>query len=174
MKGIFRGLEKILLSRRNFLVKLGWGGIISFLLGSVIATVKFFFPRVLFESPARFTAGNPEDYIPGKVDTSYKDQHRISIVRKEDGSFFCLSMKCTHLGCTSSWKPSEGIFHCACHGSKFDRAGINFAGPAPRPMDRFKIALTPEGELIVDKSVIYKSLQGMNPEEIYPQSLLKV
>ena len=174
MKGIFENLDRILLSRRDFLVKLGWGGIIACLVGSLIATVKFFFPRVLFESPARFTAGKPEDYSPGKVDISFKDKQRICIVRKEDGSFFCLSMKCTHLGCTSNWKPSEGIFHCACHGSKFDRTGINFAGPAPRPLDRFKIALTAEGELIVDKSVIYKGIPGMNSDVIYPQSLLKV
>ena len=174
MKGIFQNWQWIPLSRRDFLVKLGWGGIISFLLGSVIATVKFFFPRVLFESPARFTVGKPEDYILGKVDSSYKDRHRICIVRKEDGSFYCLSMSCTHLGCTSNWKPSEGIFHCACHGSKFDKIGMNFAGPAPRPLDRFKIALTPEGELMVNKSIIYKGLSGMNSELIYPQSLLKV
>lgn len=174
MKGIFRSLEKILLSRRDFLVKLGWGGIVSFLAGSAIATVKFFFPRVLFESPARFTAGNPEDYIPGKVDTSYKDKHRICIVRKEDGSFFCLSLRCTHLGCSANWKPLEGVFHCPCHGSKFDREGINFAGPAPRPLDRFKIILTPEGEIIIDKSIIYKGIPGLNSDELYPQSLLKV
>jgi cytochrome b6-f complex iron-sulfur subunit len=174
MKGIFQAAEKILLSRRDFLVKLGWGGIISILVASFIATVKFFFPRVLFESPARFTAGKPEDYLLGKVDASFKDKQRICIVRKEDGSFFCLSMKCTHLGCTSNWKPSEGIFHCACHGSKFDRSGINFAGPAPRPLDRFKVALTAEGELLVDKSIVYKGLAGLDSETIYPQSLLKV
>ncbi len=172
MKRIVHNLEKIFLSRRDFLVKLGWGGIICFLLGCAIATARFFFPRVLFEPPQRFSVGKPEDYVPGKVDTSYKDKYRINIARKEDGSFFCLSMACTHLGCTANWKPAEGIFHCACHGSKFDRMGINFAGPAPRPLDRFKITLTPEGELFVDKSIVYKGIPGKNPEEIYPQSLL--
>lgn len=174
MKGIFQSWQRILLSRRDFLVKVGWGGIISFLAGSFVAAAKFFFPRVLFESPPRFTVGRAEDYIPGKVDMSYKDRHRISIIREEDGSFYCLSMVCTHLGCTTNWKFSEGIFHCPCHGSKFDKGGINFAGPAPRPLDRFKIEQTSDGELIVDKSIIYKGLPGMNSDEIYPQSLLKV
>jgi cytochrome b6-f complex iron-sulfur subunit len=161
-------------SRRNFLVKFGWGGIICFLLGIAAATARFFFPRVLFESPAKFSVGKPGDYVPGKVDSSYKDVQRICLVRKNDGSFYCVSLSCTHLGCTANWKASEGIFHCACHGSKFDEMGINFAGPAPRPLDRFKISMTPEGELIVDKSVIYKGIPGMNPEEINPQSLLLV
>lgn len=174
MKGIIQSWQRNLISRRDFLVKLGWGGIIAFLLGCFIATLKFFFPRVLLESPAKFSVGKPEDYIPGKVDSSYKDRYRICIVRKEDGSFFCLSMRCTHLGCTPNWKPSEEIFHCACHGSKFDYLGINFAGPAPRPLDRFEIVLTPEGDLVVDKSIIYKGLPGRNSEVVYPQSILKV
>lgn len=167
-------MERVLISRRDLLVKLGWGGIISFLAGSTFAIAKFFFPRVLFESPAQFTVGRPEDYLLGKVDTTFKDRERICIVRKEDGSFFCLSLVCTHLGCTANWKLSEKIFHCPCHGSKFDQAGINFAGPAPRPLDRFKISLTPEGELRVDKSVTYKGLPGVNPEVMRPESLLKL
>jgi cytochrome b6-f complex iron-sulfur subunit len=150
------------------------GGIITFLAGSCAATLRFFFPRVLFESPARFTIGKPDDYSPGKIDTSQKDTRRISIVRNEDGSFYCLSMVCTHLGCTSNWKPSEGIFYCPCHGSKFDKSGINFAGPAPRPLDRFKIDLTLDGQLVVDKNVIYKGFPGENSDALYPQSILKV
>lgn len=172
MTGILPGLKNII-SRRDLLVKLGWGGIIAFLSGSCAATLKFFFPRVLFEAPSKFSVGRPEDYVLGKVDTSFKDSHRISIVREEDGMLFCLSMVCTHLGCTANWKPIEGIFHCPCHGSKFDRGGINFAGPAPRPLDRFKIDLTPEGELVVDKSIVFKGIPGRNSADVYPQSMLK-
>lgn len=174
MKEVLQSSKDFLSSRRKFLIRLGWGGITSFLAASMIATCRFFFPRVLFEAPTRFSIGRPENYRPGKVDSSYKDNQRICVVRKEDGSFYCLSMRCTHLGCTANWKSSEGIFHCPCHGSKFDKLGINFAGPAPRPLDRFKITLTPERELIVDKSIVYKGVPSMNSEEIYPQSLLEV
>ncbi len=174
MKSIFQVQKKLLLSRRDFFVKLGWGGIISFLVGSVIATAKFFFPRVLFEPPSKFLVGRPEDYLSGKVDITYKDSHRVCIVRAEDGGFYCLSVKCTHLGCTAAWKSSENIFHCPCHGSKFDQKGINFAGPAPRPLDRFNIDLTPQGDLIVDKSIIYKGIPGINPDIAFPQSVFKV
>lgn len=174
MKVILQSPKNFLLSRRRFLIRLGWGGIITFLVGCAVATARLFFPRVLFEAQARFPVGGPEDFVSGKVDSSHKDSHRICIVRKLDGSFYCVSLKCTHLGCTANWKPSEGIFHCACHGSKFDKAGINFAGPAPRPLDRFKISLTPEGELFVDKSIVFKGRPGQDPEQIYPQSLLVV
>lgn len=174
MKKLFKSLQGDLLSRRNFLIKAGWGGLFFTFLGSLVYTLKFFFPRVLFETPSQFLVGRPEDYLLGKVDITYKDSHRVCIVRAEDGRFYCLSMKCTHLGCTAAWKTSEKIFHCPCHGSKFDQKGINFAGPAPRPLDRFKMDLTPQGDLFVDKSIIYKGIPGMNPDSANPQSVFKV
>ncbi len=42
---------------------------------------------------------------------------------------------CTHLGCIPSWKPSEMLFKCACHGGEFDASGVNTFGPPPRPLD---------------------------------------
>ncbi len=174
MEKILRRSKVSLISRRNFVVKLGWAGVISILGGSALATIRFFFPRVLFEPPSQFQIGNPDDFTPGKVDTSHKDDHRVCIVRNEDGSFYVISLKCTHLGCTANWKPSEGIFHCPCHGSKFNKEGMNFAGPAPRPLDRFKVSLSSEGTLVVDKSVVYKGVAGKESEILYPQSRLKV
>ena len=163
-----------LISRRDLFRRLGWGGIATFLAGSGIATARLFYPRVLFEPPARFKAGRPSAYPPGTVNTEYKDKYRVWIVRQEDGRFFCLFARCTHLGCTPNWKSSEGVFHCPCHGSKFDRSGVNSAGPAPRPLDRFKITLAPDGQLLVDRSIVFKGIAGENLDALYPQSLLEV
>lgn len=161
-------------SRREFLKKLGWGGIIVFLLGNLIASMRFFFPRVLFEPPVRFKVGKPSEYPRGKVNTEYKEKYGIWIVRNEDGQFFCLSIKCTHLGCTPNWFETQKKFKCPCHGSGFYKDGENFEGPAPRPLDRFKITLSEDGQLVVDKSVIFKGVAGMNSAEIHPQSVLEV
>ena len=60
---------------------------------------------------------------------------------------------CTHLGCTPRWLVAENKFKCPCHGSGFHKNGINFEGPAPRPLERFKITLAEDGQLVVDKSV---------------------
>jgi menaquinol-cytochrome c reductase iron-sulfur subunit len=44
-------------------------------------------------------------------------------------------------------------FHCPCHGSKYHGDGTNYAGPAPRPLDYFKLEVSPDdGQLIVDMS----------------------
>jgi cytochrome b6-f complex iron-sulfur subunit len=69
-----------------------------------------------------------------------------------------LYQRCPHLGC----KPNPCIknfwLECPCHGSRYDRLGIKAAGsqygPAPRSMDRFGVAVDPDGTLIVNTGKI--------------------
>ena len=49
-------------------------------------------------------------------------------------------------------KAAEAKFKCPCHGSGFYISGVNFEGPAPRPLERFKVAVNDAGEIVVDKS----------------------
>jgi cytochrome b6-f complex iron-sulfur subunit len=72
-----------------------------------------------------------------------------------------ISAICTHLGCTPDWKESENKFKCPCHGSGYDPEGRNYEGPAPRPMDRAKVELDPEGQIVVDTSVVFKEVRGV-------------
>ena len=64
------------------------------------------------------------------------------------------------LGCTPDWKASENKFKCPCHGSGYDSEGINFEGPAPRPMDRAHVELDPTGQIVVDTARLYKWPKG--------------
>ncbi|MCR4336473.1 MAG: Rieske 2Fe-2S domain-containing protein, partial [Candidatus Omnitrophica bacterium] len=66
----------------------------------------------------------------------------------------------THLGCTPNLQGNEGKFKCPCHGSGFYKTGINFEGPAPRPLERFKIFLTDDGEIVVDKTAKFQQEKG--------------
>jgi cytochrome b6-f complex iron-sulfur subunit len=47
------------------------------------------------------------------------------------------------------------MFHCPCHGSEYDPEGVNFAGPAPRPMDRCYVHLQADGSIQVDTSRLF-------------------
>jgi cytochrome b6-f complex iron-sulfur subunit len=132
------------------------------------------FPRVLFEPPTTFKAGFPTEFALGAVNEKFKKDQRVWIVRREDSSFFAISAICTHLGCTPNWFANDNKFKCPCHGSGFYRDGTNYEGPAPRPLDRFKISLDPEGRLLVDKSVVYRMVPGRPPDAQYPQSILRV
>ena len=125
---------------------------------NLLMFLRFFFPRALYEPKTRFRIGYPSDFGFG-VDTKFQNQYRIWVVRNTEG-IFVISAICTHLGCTPDWKPSENKFKCPCHGSGYDPEGINFEGPAPRPMDRAHVELDPEGQILVDLSHVYRWPKG--------------
>jgi cytochrome b6-f complex iron-sulfur subunit len=146
-------------SRRDFFGRLGWGGFTVFTGISLLAFVRSAFPRVLFTPPSTFKAGLLSDYTIGEVSERFKKEHRVWIVREQDG-FYALFAKCTHLGCTPRWLKIEDKFKCPCHGSGFRKTGINFEGPAPRPLERYRVVLADDGQLVVDMSVKYRFERG--------------
>jgi cytochrome b6-f complex iron-sulfur subunit len=120
--------------------------------------LRFSYPNVNFEPEMDFIAGRPEDYEEG-VDERWKNGFGVWMI-KQEGKLVALSNICTHLGCVPNWLPAELKFKCPCHGSGYYVSGINFEGPAPRPLERFKITLTPEGNVKVDKTKIYRYEKG--------------
>lgn len=142
-----------LYSRRDFFTKVGWQAFLASIGISVLSTVKFFFPRVLYENPQIFKAGFQQEYGLG-VSTRWVKEHRVWIVREENG-FYGLLARCTHLGCIPIWMEGESKFKCPCHGSGFRKNGINYEGPAPRALERVKITLTEDGGILVDKGVLF-------------------
>ena len=141
--------------RRRLLTRLGWGGVAVCGGVSLAALIRFFYPRVLFEPPTEFKAGLPEEYRLGEVSTRWISSHRVWIVREKEG-FYALYASCTHLGCTPGWLGSEQKFKCFCHGSGFYKTGINFEGPAPRPLERVRLSLADDGQLELDTSVRFR------------------
>ncbi len=140
------------LTRREF-INWFWVGWATFTVAvGALATLvgRFFFPNVLFEKPMAFRAGKPDEYGQG-VDERFKDTQNVWIVRSLDG-FYALSTVCTHLGCTPNWLSSEKKFKCPCHGSGFRMTGMNFEGPAPRPLERYALSLDESGNIRIDKS----------------------
>ena len=113
--------------------------------------LRFMFPNVLFEPKQTFKAGYPDDYTIGEVTTSLKEKYGVWIIRDTE-HIYALSVVCTHLGCTPNWLQNERKFKCPCHGSGFRKSGINFEGPAPRPLERYKIVLADDGQILIDKT----------------------
>jgi cytochrome b6-f complex iron-sulfur subunit len=66
---------------------------------------------------------------------------------------------------------AENKFKCPCHGSGFYKTGVNFEGPAPRPLERLRVTKAEDGQLVVDKAVAYLYEKG---EWGKPGSFLKV
>jgi len=140
--------------RRRFV----WSCVVAFLGAWLIAFFRFFLPRTLFEPTTVFKIGAPSDYALG-VDEKWLQKFRIWVDRRPD-RLFVIYARCTHLGCTPDWKPAEHKFKCPCHGSGYDDEGVNFEGPAPRPMDRAHIEIAPDGQILVDTSHLYSWPKG--------------
>ena len=159
-------------NRRTFFswLSLGWVAFVAATGGFFTMMLRFFFPNVLFEPVQTFRAGFPDDYTVGEVDLRWKEKYGVWMVRNDEG-IYVLSTTCTHLGCTPNWQPSARKFKCPCHGSGFRASGIHFEGPAPRPLERFKITLADDGQIIVDKTQKYQQEKGQWSD---PESFLKV
>ncbi|HZL88623.1 MAG TPA: ubiquinol-cytochrome c reductase iron-sulfur subunit [Pirellulaceae bacterium] len=129
----------------------------------LLGLARFMFPNILIEPPTRFKVGFPDTYAPGQVETKFIPQFGIWLVRYEfEGQpmIYALKSVCTHLGCTPNWLEAEQKFKCPCHGSGFYKDGVNFEGPAPRPLERYAISLADDGQLLVDKSRTFQQELG--------------
>lgn len=125
---------------------------------------RFMFPNVLVEPPTKFKIGPPSDYPLGGVSTKWLAARGVWIVHTDQykgrNLIYALASVCTHLGCTPNWLEGEQKYKCPCHGSGFYINGINFEGPAPRPLERVGIKLASDGQLEVDKSVKFQEEMG--------------
>ena len=149
-------------TRRNVLLDLvggwiavAWWTFTASMLAMTLGTVRFLFPNVLSEPPSTFRAGDMAAFELNKVDDKFKEVGAWIIRSKDERNreiIYALSTTCTHLGCTPNWLDGDKKFKCPCHGSGFRISGVNFEGPAPRPLERYAIRKTDDGQIIVDKS----------------------
>ncbi len=139
------------LSRRGILIGvifvswifIAWSTFTAAVAAMTLMTVRFMFPNVLAEPPSTIKVGLPSNFEPEEVSDRFKAEWGFWIVRstRYNGQdiLYALKSVCTHLGCPPNWLAAEQKFKCPCHGSGFYITGINFEGPAPRPLERFKV-----------------------------------
>jgi cytochrome b6-f complex iron-sulfur subunit len=159
--------------RRRQLLRLGFlGGVLAFLaeFGGLFAI--FFKPLKVEGLGAQITVGTPEEILAQFQATNdapiLNVQGRFFLLNAPDG-FIAAFRRCTHLGCTVPWVAGEDQFHCPCHGSLFDKkTGLVTGGPAPRPLDLFRISNV-NGQIIVDTNPLPPALlsrAGYDPAEL--------
>jgi cytochrome b6-f complex iron-sulfur subunit len=145
-------------------IVVAWTTFTAALSAMTLMTVRFMFPNVLAEPPSTIKIGLPSNYELEEVSERYKAEWGFWVVRsaKYNGqdTLYALQSVCTHLGCPPNWLAAEQKFKCPCHGSGFYITGINFEGPAPRPLERLKVLLADDGQVIVDKSQRFQQELG--------------
>jgi nucleotide-binding universal stress UspA family protein/nitrite reductase/ring-hydroxylating ferredoxin subunit len=61
--------------------------------------------------------------------------HKVAVYRDEKGVVHAVSAKCTHMGCTVKWNPTQKTWDCPCHGSRYTPFGQVVNGPAAKPLE---------------------------------------
>jgi len=153
-----------LTSRRDvLLLGAGWGLFTGATLTGVGMLVSYLFPRAPFDPKQVFKVGYPEEFPASTVSEAYKQKYGVWICNQEyqgQQILYALITVCTHLGCTPNWLEADNKFKCPCHGSGFYANGINFEGPAPRPLERASVFIGDDGQVVVDKTRKYQQEKG--------------
>lgn len=146
-------------TRRQFFVKAGMSSLMAAAAGAAVFSYQYFSPNVLYEPSPIVKAGKPDQFPAGSV--TLDPQFGIFVVNGPNG-FYALQAICTHLGCLTAWKPELEIIACPCHGSQFRADGTKIAGPAPQPLPWYKMWLSEEGDLMVDRSQVLQQHEYVN------------
>ena len=147
--------------RRNFCVSCIYAlwGLMGLALG-LPAAVYLLMPPKLRKETEWVEAGNVLQLDPGvpaelvfrhnRVDGWKITSEKTSawVVKVSDAEVIAFSPVCTHLGCAYHWDERKNNFLCPCHSSTFGLDGRVLSGPAPRPLDRFRVRIE-NGRLLV-------------------------
>jgi menaquinol-cytochrome c reductase iron-sulfur subunit len=148
--------------RREFVVKVGIGAGLVALGGQALASLRSLVPNVSYDAPTTVKLGHPNEFPDGM---KFLPDQRLFVFR-EGNIFHAISAVCTHLGCTVRAEALSQVvtqtvegsplrithrFLCPCHGSRYTGDGENVAGPAPKPLAWYHLAVAPDdGQLVVD------------------------
>jgi menaquinol-cytochrome c reductase iron-sulfur subunit len=149
-------------ARRSALIRLGTAAGAAALAVQGGIVLRSFVANVSYDTPSRVKLGLPGAFPEG---LTLVPDARVFVSRRGK-RFRVMSAVCTHLGCTVRVEaslradPSDPdtrratqVFQlaCPCHGSRYREDGSNIAGPAPRRLPAYKLALAPDdGQLAAD------------------------
>jgi menaquinol-cytochrome c reductase iron-sulfur subunit len=148
--------------RREFLLKLGTGAGVVALATQGAASLRSLVPNVSYDAPTTVKLGPLADFPDG---LKFLADERLYVFR-DGNTFHAVSAVCTHLGCTvraeALPRPETAEvggqplrlthkFSCPCHGSHYRGDGTNVSGPAPKPLEWYRLSVSPDDQqLVVD------------------------
>ena len=139
------------IGRRRFLDLLFGGGLAA-LAGAVL------YPILQYLVPPKLQEVTTASVVAGKASEMAANAGKIVpfggkpalVVRTPEGELRAFTAVCTHLACTVQYRPDLTHIWCACHDGHYDLHGQVLAGPPPRPLEEFKIAVRGD-DLIISR-----------------------
>lgn len=130
------------------------GGWLAGVLGSIIYPVARYLvpPDVPEAAPPSVNAGKAATLLVNTGRIVPFGTQPVIVVRTSTGDLRAFSATCTHLTCTVQYRSDLERIWCACHNGHYDLNGRNIAGPPPRPLDSFDIAVQGEDIVIVRRA----------------------
>jgi cytochrome b6-f complex iron-sulfur subunit len=129
-------------SRRNFLSRILAGWLALVLLPAVYVIIKYIIPPKLREAVLQtIFAGKMSDIPVNSYKIVRYNKKPIIIIHTETGEIKAFSAACTHLGCIVDFEPENKRFHCNCHDSLYDLNGMNYSGPAQKPLAPYRVTV---------------------------------
>ena len=163
LSNVFLHLHPVRIRKSGVKLRYTWcmGGLSFFLFLSLTLTglLLMFYYRPTLEYAYTDIVGLRE-HVPLGI---MREMHRW-------GAHAMVITVCTHLGCTPNFLAAENKFKCPCHGSSYRMSGVNFEGPAPRPLERARVVLADDGQILVDKSRHFQRELGQWTD---PEAFLK-
>ena len=138
-------------TRRGFLVTF-LGGALG-LLGVTIALPawKYIFPPKVEEAMADQVEAASISELPLSSGKIFRFQGKPAIlIHTADDRWKAFDAVCTHLNCTVQYSDEKKAIWCACHGGTYDLSGHVIAGPPPRGLAAYTVALRGD-KIIVSK-----------------------
>jgi cytochrome b6-f complex iron-sulfur subunit len=129
------------------------GGVTALFATLLYPVFRFVMPPSLPESEeTSATVGKTGDFPPNSGKVVRFGSKPLIVVRTPGGELRAFSAVCTHLQCIVQYRPDLEHIWCACHNGHFDLFGRNIAGPPPRPLEQYTVAVRGE-DIVVTRNV---------------------
>lgn len=140
--------EKTPITRRSFLDWLLTAGLVGWAIGFIAPVLSYVWPaQRRGPSVQTVSAGKAKEIAEWQSKIVAVSGQPVIVIHVPQG-FRAFSAICTHLGCIVAWDGSGKQIVCPCHGGVFDLNGKVVAGPPPRPLPQYGVAVV-NGEVMV-------------------------
>jgi len=136
------------LDRRTFLKRVGIGAAVVAGLGGLAAGAD---ALGVFDAPemqvGTLTALKRQGYLTAEFNG---DLVWVGLDAQETP--YCLSLVCSHKGCTVAYRRREDDFKCPCHKGQYTRTGQVVSGKPKKPLRQFAVAIRGEEVWVLNQT----------------------